>query len=49
MMIKKEDNLNNSYNYWDNLPNKEGKEPIYETIIDGDIEVVEIIKTFKEK
>ena len=47
--IIKEDNLNNSYNYWDNLPNKEGKEPIYETIIDGDIEIVEIIKTFKEK
>ena len=46
--IIKEDNLNNSYNYWDNLPNKEGKEPIYETIIDGDIEVVEIIKTYKE-
>jgi hypothetical protein len=46
--IIKENNIKNSYPYWDNEPNKEGKEPIYETIIDGDIEVVEIIKTYKE-
>ncbi|GGP14475.1 DUF2441 domain-containing protein [Oceanobacillus neutriphilus] len=37
-------NRNEDY-YWANKPNKLGKEPLIETLIDGRIEVVEIIKT----
>lgn len=41
----KEHNLKESYAYWDNIIKNEN-EIIYETIIDGEIEVVEIIETF---
>lgn len=40
------ENLKRAINYWENLDNKEGKNPIYETIIDGDIEITEIIKEY---
>lgn len=42
----KEHNLKESFKYWDNIIEDESK-IIYETIIDGEIEVVEIIKTFE--
>ena len=41
----KEHNLKESYAYWDNIIKNEN-EIIYETIIDGEIEVVDIIETF---
>lgn len=44
--INKEYNLKESFKYWDNIIEDESK-IIYETIIDGEIEVVEIIKTFE--
>lgn len=40
----KEHNLNESFRYWDNIIEDETK-IIYETIIDGEIEVVEIVET----
>ena len=30
--------------YWQNGPNEDGHEPITEVLVDGDIEVVEIMK-----
>ena len=39
----KEHNLKESFKYWDNIIEDESK-VIYETIIDGEIEVIEIIK-----
>lgn len=42
----KEHNLKESFKYWDNIIEDESK-VIYETIIDGEIEIVEIIKTFE--
>ena len=44
--INKEENIINAHNYWLNNKNKMGNNPIYETIIDGDIEVIEIIKEY---
>lgn len=41
----KEHNLKESFKYWNNIIEDETK-IIYETIIDGEIEVVEIIETF---
>lgn len=41
----KEYNLKESFKYWNNIIEDESK-IIYETIIDGEIEVVEIIKEF---
>lgn len=41
----KDHNLKESFKYWDNTIEDESK-IIYETIIDGEIEVVEIIKSF---
>jgi len=34
--------------YWEATPNSKGLDPIYETIIDGTIQVEEILKTYKE-
>lgn len=42
--INYELNLQKSYKYWNNEPNSEHKKPIYETIINGNIEVIETIK-----
>ncbi|MCT1904043.1 hypothetical protein [Oceanobacillus sojae] len=39
-------NNKNADYYWTNKPNRFGKEPLVETLIDGRIEVVEIIKDF---
>lgn len=41
-----EENERNADYYWDNQPNKLGKKPLIETLIDGTIEVVEIVKQF---
>lgn len=39
-------NNKNADCYWANKPNRFGKKPLVETLIDGRIEVVEIIKDF---
>lgn len=41
------ENEKNAEHYWNNQPNKYGKQPLIETLIDGNIEVVEIVKRFK--
>lgn len=43
----KKEALNRARYYWQNKPNEQYKEPIYETIIDGKIKVVKIIKDFR--
>lgn len=40
------ENERNADHYWTNKPNKYGNERFIETLIDGKIEVVEIIKEF---
>lgn len=44
--IDKKININNADKYWKNFKNETGNEPLYETIIDGNIEVVEIVKEY---
>lgn len=44
--IDKEYNLKEAESYWENKKNKKNKTPIYETIVNGEIEVIEIIKTY---
>ncbi len=46
--LNKDDNLMLSEHYWENLPNINGDEPIIEILVDGHIEVIEIIKEIKE-
>ncbi|GIN59101.1 hypothetical protein J8TS2_34200 [Lederbergia ruris] len=41
-----EENERNADYYWSNKPNKLGKKQLVETLIDGKIEVVEIVKEF---
>lgn len=41
------ENERNANAYWSNEPNKHGKEPLTETLIDGNIEVVEIIRDLR--
>lgn len=41
-----EENERNADYYWSNQPNKLDKEQLVETLIDGKIEVVEIVKEF---
>lgn len=41
-------NLRKAYKYWSNEQNSEHKKPIYETIIDGNIEVIKNIKEFED-
>lgn len=43
-----EENEKNADYYWSNKPNKLGREPLVETLINGNIEVVEIVKEFEE-
>ncbi len=47
--IDEKQNILNAYNYWENRVNKTGNTPIWETLIDGKIEVIEIIKDFTKK
>lgn len=42
--ISEEENLRQAEIYWLNGPNEDGQEPIIEVLVDGDIEVVEIMK-----
>lgn len=42
--LNEQENLLLAEKYWNNEPNQYGKEPINEILVDGDIEVVEIIK-----
>lgn len=46
--INKEENLKLSKAYWEGKDNTRGKTPIYETIINGKIKVIEILKTNDE-
>ncbi|MBW8352098.1 DUF2441 domain-containing protein [Bacillus sp. IITD106] len=39
-----EENERNADDYWSNKPNKRGKKKLVETLIDGNIEVIEIVK-----
>lgn len=42
--ISEEENLRQAEIYWINGPNEDGQEPIVEVLVDGDIEIVEIMK-----
>ena len=42
--VYEEENLRLAEIYWRNGPNEDGREPITEILVDGDIEVVEIMK-----
>ena len=42
-------NLELAHHYWENLPNKKNAEPLMETIVNGTIEVIEIIKVYQEE
>lgn len=42
--LKKEENLILAERYWKNKPNQKSESPIMEILVDGDIEVVEIVK-----
>lgn len=42
--VSKEENLRQAEIYWLNGPNEDGHEPIVEVLVDGEIEVVEIMK-----
>lgn len=41
-------NLQLAHNYWENKQNERGEKPIVETLVDGKIKVVEIIKENKK-
>ena len=42
--LNKEENLALAERYWKNLPNLNGETPIVEILVDGDIEVIEIVE-----
>lgn len=42
--LEKADNLLLAERYWKNLPNQKNESPIMEILVDGDIEVLEIVK-----
>ncbi len=42
--VNEEENLRRAEHYWRNDPNEDGVNPIREILVDGDIEVVEILK-----
>ena len=46
--IDKEYNLEQAKIYWEGKDNTKGKKPVYETIVDGTIKVIEILKTNEE-
>ena len=41
-----EENIRLAEIYWKNEPNEDGREPIVEVLVDGDIEIVEIMKEY---
>lgn len=41
---EKEENLKQAQRYWENKENPQGERGIVEMLVDGDIEVVEIVK-----
>lgn len=43
--LNKEKNLSLAVNYWENYPNIKGEAPIKEMLVNGDIEVIEIVET----
>ena len=43
-VLEKEENLRQAERYWENKENSPGERGIVEMLVDGDIEVVEIIK-----
>lgn len=42
--IVEKENLRRAEIYWKNEPNEDGNEPIVEVLVDGEIEVIEIMK-----
>ena len=42
--VSQAENLRLAEAYWRNGPNEDGREPIVEILVDGDIEVIEIVK-----
>lgn len=42
--LSEDENLTLAKRYWENLPNLKSEPPINEILVDGDIEVIEIIK-----
>ena len=44
--ISYEENINLSRKYWNNEPNTKNQKPLIETLVSGDIEVIEIIKEY---
>ena len=42
--VDEAENIRMAEIYWLNGPNEDGREPIVEILVDGDIEVVEIVK-----
>ena len=40
----KEENIRLARNYWTNGKNSVGEEPVYETLVDGEIKVIEIVE-----
>ena len=42
--LNKEENLIMAKCYWNNGPSPNGDTPIWETLVDGDIEIVEIVE-----
>lgn len=47
--IDKSENLSYSFDYWQNKPNKINKPAIHEILVAGQIQVIEIIKDFRNK
>lgn len=44
----KEENMKLAFDYWQNKPNKYNKQPVYEVLVSGDIEVVQIVETINQ-
>ena len=42
--VSEEENLKMAENYWMNRPNEDGREPITEILVSGDITILEIVK-----
>lgn len=42
--LNESENLLFAERYWENLPNQQNEKPIKEILVEGDIEVVEIVK-----
>ncbi|QSX05928.1 DUF2441 domain-containing protein [Sedimentibacter sp. zth1] len=43
-LLEKKENLILAEGYWENKPNEYDEEPIIEMLVDGDIEIIEIVK-----